>query len=280
MTAGSPPWDTRLLVHREVYVFRRLMGLLVGLSIVGTMAGCVRTPPGFVAATPTPESIAPQIAPQVVAQVLRQRTATVKVGLQTGGSGGRAELTGPIEYTASGVNADLTGTINGNAVHLIVLGDTLYVSQLFQLSAGTTWLKMAAGGERASNSSYWVYIDEIVTGLSYVADETMLAGLAYNDAPAEVVDGVSTRTATITATSSAMLDRLKPPQLSRYQALWQNVTGARIFVAVGEDAIPRRLSMTPVGNGYYSTIELNYTKWAATTVAIAAPSGPEVRDYP
>jgi hypothetical protein len=252
------------------------MGLLVGLSIVATMAGCVSVPPGFVAATPAPDSI----EPQVVAQVLRQRTATVKIGLQTYGSGGRAELAGPLEYTAGGVNADLTGTINGNAIHLIVLGDTLYVSQLFQLSAGTTWLKMAAGGERASNSSYWVYIDEIVTGLSYAADETVLAGLAYNAAPVEVVDGVPTRTATATPTSSTMLGKLKPPQLARYEARWQNATGARIFVAVGEDGIPRRLSMTPFGNGYYSTIELDYTKWAATTIAIAAPSGPDVRDYP
>ena len=148
------------------------------------------------------------------------------------------------------------------------------------VSAGTTWLKMAAGGERSSDSSYWVIIDEIVTGLTYATNETVLAGLAYNAAPAETLDGVSVRTAVGNATRSEILARLNPPQLSRYHLLLQDFTGARIIVAVGDDAIPRRMAVTPTGTGYYPTIEMDYTGWATTTVAIAAPSGPDVRDYP
>lgn len=263
-------------LHRSI-----LIGLLVGLPIVATMTGCVRLPsnPAGPADATTSPSAGP-LAPRVVTQVLRQRTATVKVGLQVGGSGGRAELSGPVEYTADGVEADLTGTITGNAVHLIILGDTVYVSQLFQLPAGTTWLTMAAGGARASDSLYWGVIDEIVTGLSYATDETVLAGLAYNAAPPENIDGVAVRTAVANATRSEMLAKLKPPQLSRYQSLWQDFTGAQIIMAVGDDAIPRRMSMTPTGSVFYPTIGMDYTYWAATTVAISAPSGPDVHDYP
>jgi hypothetical protein len=219
------------------------------------------------------------LAPRVVAQVRQLRTATARVTLTVGGSGGRAELSGPVEYVDDGVHADLTGTIAGNAVHLVVLGDTVYVSQLFQLPAGG-WLKMDAGGERASESSYWVFIDEIVTALTYVTDGDVLAGLAYNAAPAETLDGVAVRTALGTATRSEMLAKLKPPQLFRYQRLLQQFTGARILVSAGTDAIPRRLVVTFTGTGAYPTVEVDYTGWATTTVAIAAPSGPDVRDYP
>lgn len=265
----------RSLLPRSV-----LIGLLVGLSVVVSTAGCDRsTSDAASGATGTPTPSAEPLAPHVVAQVRRQRTATVTVGLEVGGSGGRAELSGPVEYAADGVHAHLTGTLEGNAVHLIVLGDTVYVSRLFRLPDGA-WLKMAAGGERASNSYYWVVIDEIVTGLTYVNDETVLAGLAYNAAPAETLDGVSVRTALRNATRSEMLAKLKPPQLSRYQGLLQDFAGARIMVAVDDDAIPRRLVVTFTGDGFYPTIEMDYTRWATTTVAIAAPSGPEVRDYP
>jgi hypothetical protein len=51
-------------------------------------------------------------------------------------------------------------------------------------------------------------------------------------------------------------------------------------MAVGDDAIRRRLSMTPTGTVFYPTIEMDYANWAATTVVIAAPSGPDVHDYP
>jgi hypothetical protein len=258
-----------------------LIGLLASLLIVASTAGCVRSPSLHAdRADATAAPLAGPLARYVVTQVLRKRTATVKVGLQVGGSGGRADLSGPVEYTANGVDADLTGTILGNAVHVIVLGDTVYVSQLLQLPAGTTWLKMAAGGARAPDSLYWVVIDEIVTGLSYVTDETVMDGLVYNAAPPENIDGIAVHTAVANATRSEMLAKLKPPQLSRYQSLWKDFTGARIIVGVGDDAIPRRLSVTPVGTVFYPTIELDYTQWAATTAAIAAPSGPDVREYP
>jgi hypothetical protein len=252
-----------------------LIVLLASLSIVAT-TGCLRSPslPG-----PAETSSAAPLASRVVMQVLRQRTATVKVGVQVGGSGGRAEVSGPVEYTADGVNADLTGTIVGNAVHLIVLRDTVYVSQLFDLPAGT-WLKMATGGARGSNSLYWGVIDEIVTGLSYATDENVLTGLAYNAAPPENIDGVAARTAVANPTRSAILAKLKPAQVARFQDLWQGFIGAEVIMVVGDDAIPRRISLTPTGNVYYPTTEVDYTHWAATAVAIAAPSGPDVRDYP
>jgi len=258
-------------------VFRRsaVIGLLAGLSVLATLAGCVRVPPGF----ETPKPVEESIAPKMISEVLRQRTATVKVGLQIGGSGGRAELSGPVEYTADGVNADLTGTIAGNAVHLVVLDDTVYVSGLFQLAPGTTWLKMKAGGDRASNSSYWLNIDEIVTGLTYVTDEAVLAGLAYNAAPSETLDGITVRTAVAQATRADMVGRLPPAQLARYEQSL-DFTGARIMVGVGEDALPRRFVVTPTGTGYYPTMELDHSGWATTKIAITVPSGPEVRDYP
>ena len=134
---------SRRLLCRSV-----LIGLLAGPSIVATAAGCGgdASNPGA-GATATSTRSAEPLAPQLVAQVQRLRTATVKVGLEVGGSGGRAELSGQVEYSADGVHADLAGTIEGNPVHLIVLGETVYVSQLFNLPAGA-WLKMAAGGER------------------------------------------------------------------------------------------------------------------------------------
>jgi hypothetical protein len=202
------------------------------------------------------------------------------VGLQVGGSGGRAELSGPVEYTAGGVNADLTGTITGKAVHLIVLGDTVYVSQLFTVPAGTTWLRMAAGGERASDSSNWVVIDQIVTGLTHVTDERLLAGLAYNAAPAETVDGVTIRIAVANPTLEGLFAKLKEPQRHRYDRIWFGVTGARILDAVSDAAVPQRLSLTPTGTGYAPTIELTYTGWGTSTATIDAPTGPDVRDYP
>jgi hypothetical protein len=257
-----------------------LFGLIAGLATISA-AGCVSTPsnPATNVTTSASVSAAP-LASRVVAQALRLRTVTVKVGLEVGGSGERADLAGPVEYTAGGVNADLTGTIAGNAVHLVVLGGTVYVSQLFQMPAGTTWLKMAAGGERASNSSYWVVIDEIVTGLTYVADESMLTGLAFNAAPAETIDGVSVRTARANPERLDLVAKLKAPQQDRYQSIWQGVTDALILVAISDDTVPHRLSMTPNGSVFSPTIELGYTGWGATTVTIDAPSGTDVRDYP
>ena len=256
-----------------------LVGLLVGLSVLATTAGC-GAPDSTPAAIASPTPSAEPLAPKVVAQVLRQRNATVKVSLQVGGSGGRAELSGPVEYTGDGVRADLTGTVEGDALHLIVLGGTVYVSGLFQLPAGTTWLKMAVGGERDSDSYYWLVIDEILTALTYVTDESLLAGLVYNSAPAENLNGVSVRTAVRDATRSDMVAKLKPAQLSRYEERLNGFTGARIILSVGEDAIPQRLVVTFTGMMAYPTIELNYTNWATTTVAIQAPSGRTVSDYP
>jgi hypothetical protein len=283
---GAPDHETLSIHLKEAWVSRRLrvrsvlFGLLAGASVIAA-AGCFSSPSNPVANVATNASASAEpLAPRVVAQALRLRTVNVKVELQVGGSGGRAELAGPVEYTAGGVNADLTGTITGEAVHLMVLGDTVYVAQLFQLPAGTTWLKMAAGGERASDSSYWVVIDQIVTGLTYVTDEGLLTGLAYNAAPAETIDSVSVRTALAVPERPKLLAKLKAPQQDRLDRIWPAITGARILVAISDDTVPYRLSMTPTGTGYSPTIELTYTGWGTNTATIDAPSGAGVRDYP
>jgi hypothetical protein len=245
------------------------------------VAGCISSPSNPAANITTNASASAEpLAPRVVAQALRLRTVNVKVVLQLGGSGERAELAGPVEYTAGGVNADLTGTIAGNAVHLVVFGDTVYVAKLFRLPAGTTWLKMAAGGERASDSSYWVNIDQIVTGLTYITDENLLTGLAYNAAPAGAVDNVSVRTALAKPERPKLLAKLPAPQQNRLEDIWWDKTGALILVAISDDAVPYRLSMTPSGTGWAPTIELTYTGWDTNDVTIDTPSGPSVRDYP
>lgn len=51
-------------------------------------------------------------------------------------------------------------------------------------------------------------------------------------------------------------------------------------MAISDDAVPQRLSMTPTGTGYAPTIELTYTVWGTSTATIDAPSGPDVLDYP
>jgi hypothetical protein len=65
-----------------------------------------------------------------------------------------------------------------------------------------TWISVALGGVRGSDSFYWVILDQIATALTYVADEDMLAGLSWNASPPQVLDGIAVRTAVGTASTN------------------------------------------------------------------------------
>ena len=177
------------------------------------------------------------------------------------------------------------GTIEGNAVHLDrarrhgVL--VAAVSDCRCGKMGRPWLKMAAGGERASDS-------QVLGGhrrnrdcadISHRRDIAGRAGLQRRTGrdPGRSLPSVppfGPRHA------PEMLAKLKASPLSRYQWLLQGLAGARVLVSIGKDAIVRRVVVTFTDPDGYPTIALDYTNWTTTTVAIEAPSGFEVPTTP
>lgn len=246
--------------------------VMAGVLVIALAAGCGG---GAGPVPPTPSAPA-NLAADLAGQVKRLRTATIEVSVERLNGVNGANLTGTVEYSANGVRADLTGTISGKPAHVIVAGDRLYVAQLFQLPSGKAWADVPVGGDRGTFSYYWVTLDQITDALTYVADDSALAGLAFNAAPPGNVDGVSVRTAVVTVPQDRLLSRISAPQLKRYRDFWGAVSGAQFQVSVGGDSIPRRLLMTLTAGQATPSVELHYTGWGSTTVKIDAPSGADV----
>jgi hypothetical protein len=244
-----------------------------GILVVAFAAGCGGTAasPGPAPASPTSPAVRANLAAQMVRQVERMRTATVSMYVGSSGSPNDGmNLVGPVEYTPTGVRADLTGTMLGRPTHVIVVDDMLYVGQFFSLPAGKKWIGVPVGGDRVISYRVWLILDEITTPLTYVTDEALLTGLAFNAAPPMTLDGVSTHAAVVNVPRDRLEKGLTSAQLQRYNNYYGQLTYSTFMIYLGDDSLPRKVIGSPGGAG------LDYTRWGSTSVNIKAPSGPQV----
>ncbi len=261
----NPPHPVRSTVYT-------LVALLVGLSA----SACGRAEPAPGAIDPSPAATE-TLAAHLASNVRDQRTVKVALGVTQLTAGEATSLSGSLEFGAAGVNADLTGTVSGDRLRLLLIGRALYIGDYFSLPVGKTWLRMSVGGPRPNDSFWWTELDQAVASLPYVGDEKTLTGLTYNDAPTQSLDGVVMRGALVTVSRDRLLTDVSEAEQRRYDDYFEQSTGARLQVYVNPDDLPGRLIVTRTGPRAYPTADIRYSDWGSP-VSIAAPSADQVLD--
>jgi len=248
-------------------IARKVVAAAVGLA---ALAGCTPTH------TPAPTAGAePTLARTVVDAMKSHRTATVTFALQSRNNEGN-KLTGTVEVTATGVNADLTGTIDAvydgtqRPVRIRIVDGTMYVADYFKLPAGSTWVVVPLDKElRTQSQRIWALLDQIDGFIGYLANERLLHGLTYNAASTTAPDGAAVRSARATGSAEDLLGTMSPAQRDR---LFDQVTGVQFMIYLDEGNLLHRLVVNWLGG---PTADIALTGWSRPE-PVQAPPGDQV----
>ncbi|GAA1783443.1 hypothetical protein GCM10009682_01910 [Luedemannella flava] len=240
------------------------MAAAIGLA---ALAGCTPAP------TPTPPTQAePTLGRTVVDTVKSHRTATVTLAMESRNREGN-RLTGTVEFTATGVNADLSGTIDATyqgtqaPARIRLVDGTMYVADYFTLPAGRTWVAIPLHQKLPDAGQWrWALLDQIAGFLGYIADERLMRELTYNPGSTTAPDGVPVRGARAKGSVEDLLATMSQAQQAR---LRDSVMGVQFVAYLDEGSLPHRLVASWI-NG--PAADIAFTEWSRPQPVRAPPA--------